>query len=285
MQVVNGTSLSSLTPTIDLSAGATVSPNSGAAQDFSDGAVIYTVTAEDGSTTQAWDVTVTEADPVAAGTIFEFALADEAEVDAFIAAMPGNGFVGVNTEKNSFGGTFGIKILANGSLTYDAVGLAAGAYRMEVDVMVQNPAVLPWIQDGWLTSDPIPTIPSPPSEGTANTFVTLTKTVNLAAGNNTFGILRGGSGAQLFVKAWKVDFLPPLSVEKDVIKNNFTISKTGVSLNDISGNVQIIDLLGRVLISKQLRAQETLDYKFKSTTIYMVRLTTELGSATKKVVF
>ena len=48
----------SIIPTIECSAGAFVSPASGVAQDFSKGPVSYTVTAEDGSTTKTYEVTV-----------------------------------------------------------------------------------------------------------------------------------------------------------------------------------------------------------------------------------
>lgn len=52
-----GTNVTSLTPTITVSAGATVSPASGIAKDFTS-PVTYTVTAEDGTTTKAYTVTV-----------------------------------------------------------------------------------------------------------------------------------------------------------------------------------------------------------------------------------
>uniref|UniRef100_UPI0023ED937A PKD domain-containing protein n=1 Tax=Eudoraea chungangensis TaxID=1481905 RepID=UPI0023ED937A len=61
LEVANGTGLTGLVPTITLSAGATIAPLSGVAQDFDAGAVSYTVTAEDGSTVQEYEVTVTEA--------------------------------------------------------------------------------------------------------------------------------------------------------------------------------------------------------------------------------
>jgi hypothetical protein len=61
IEVENGTDLSSLTPTISVSAGATISPASGTSQNFTS-TVTYTVTAEDETTTQDWNVTVTEAD-------------------------------------------------------------------------------------------------------------------------------------------------------------------------------------------------------------------------------
>ncbi|QOR36844.1 hypothetical protein IMX26_08560 [Clostridium sp. 'deep sea'] len=58
VEVTIGTDLTSLVPIIYVSSRATVVPASGVAQDFSN-AVIYTVTAEDG-TSQEWKVTVTE---------------------------------------------------------------------------------------------------------------------------------------------------------------------------------------------------------------------------------
>ncbi|MBO0952509.1 DUF5018 domain-containing protein [Fibrella forsythiae] len=63
-----GTSLSSLAPTIVVSDKATVSPASGVAQDFSK-PVIYTVTAEDG-TTQAYTATMTVAQSVHNGLVY-----------------------------------------------------------------------------------------------------------------------------------------------------------------------------------------------------------------------
>ncbi len=65
----NGVSLTSLTPTITLSTGATVSPLSGAAQDFTN-PFNYKITAEDGTTTQIWTVTVTVASAVAVTGVF-----------------------------------------------------------------------------------------------------------------------------------------------------------------------------------------------------------------------
>ncbi|MBG0781458.1 MAG: hypothetical protein H0S84_04245, partial [Bacteroidales bacterium] len=62
VEVANGTDLSSLTPTITVSDGASLDPASGVAQDFS-APVQYTVTAED-NTEKLWTVTVTEAEIV-----------------------------------------------------------------------------------------------------------------------------------------------------------------------------------------------------------------------------
>ncbi|WP_031427815.1 PKD domain-containing protein [Flavimarina sp. Hel_I_48] len=59
IEVERGTDLTALTPVIGVSAGASISPDSGVVQDFTN-PVLYTVTAEDG-TMQEWSVRVTEA--------------------------------------------------------------------------------------------------------------------------------------------------------------------------------------------------------------------------------
>lgn len=53
-----GTDVTALIPSITISAGATISPLTGVVQDFTN-PVIYTVTAEDGTTIKTWTVTVT----------------------------------------------------------------------------------------------------------------------------------------------------------------------------------------------------------------------------------
>jgi len=58
-----GTDLTNLTPTITVSAGATISPASGVAQDFTN-PVQYTVTAENGVNQKVWTVSVTLDAPV-----------------------------------------------------------------------------------------------------------------------------------------------------------------------------------------------------------------------------
>ncbi len=62
-EVEYGTTLSDLVPTIGISAGASIDPLSEVAQDFSGGAVNYTVTAQDAST-QVWVVTVAAVAPI-----------------------------------------------------------------------------------------------------------------------------------------------------------------------------------------------------------------------------
>ena len=61
VEVENGTDLTALTPEITVSAGASISPSSGESVDFSNGPVSYIVTAENGTDSQIWMVTVTDA--------------------------------------------------------------------------------------------------------------------------------------------------------------------------------------------------------------------------------
>lgn len=60
VEVENGTNITALSPEITISEGATITPSSGETVDFSNGPVIYTVTAENNTDTQEWTVTVTE---------------------------------------------------------------------------------------------------------------------------------------------------------------------------------------------------------------------------------
>ena len=60
-EVPHGTDVTKLKPTITISKDATISPKSGAQKDFTD-PVSYVVTAEDGTTTKTYTVTITVAD-------------------------------------------------------------------------------------------------------------------------------------------------------------------------------------------------------------------------------
>ena len=68
IEVESGTNVTSLTPTIGLSYGATINPTSGTARNFTS-PVTYTVTAEDGITQQVWTITVTIAEAPVTGTV------------------------------------------------------------------------------------------------------------------------------------------------------------------------------------------------------------------------
>lgn len=73
----DGTDLSNLTPTIEISEGATISPESGETQDFTT-AVVYTVTAEDGSIRE-WTVTVNAGGLSEEAEIISFSFPNQAE--------------------------------------------------------------------------------------------------------------------------------------------------------------------------------------------------------------
>ncbi len=87
-EVLNSADITSLTPTITVSPYATINPNSETTQDFTN-AVIYTVTAEDGSTKE-WIVIVTQAtaNTDALITRFEF----EGEKDGTTAVIDNDNF-------------------------------------------------------------------------------------------------------------------------------------------------------------------------------------------------
>ncbi|OFX56710.1 MAG: hypothetical protein A2046_00225 [Bacteroidetes bacterium GWA2_30_7] len=77
LEVINGTSLTALVPTITTSGGATISPASGISQDFTN-AVTYTVTAQDGTTSKIWTATVTASSALSsAAEITGFSLSEQ----------------------------------------------------------------------------------------------------------------------------------------------------------------------------------------------------------------
>ena len=88
IEVVSGIGITSLTPSITVSNGASISPSG--SQDFTN-VVTYTVTAEDGSTIQDWMVTVT-IEEVALG------LEDQLQIDVF--PNPASDFVQIQAEQN-----------------------------------------------------------------------------------------------------------------------------------------------------------------------------------------
>ena len=75
-----GTDVTALTPALEVSAGASVTPAAGEAQDFTN-PVVYTVTAEDGTTTADWTVTVTAFEPPVVG-IFDVQYTTDASGDS-----------------------------------------------------------------------------------------------------------------------------------------------------------------------------------------------------------
>ncbi len=76
-EVLFGTSITSIVPTIVISNGATINPASGVAQNFTN-PVVYTVTAENTTTTKEWTVNVTVLPASSAAEIVTFSLAAQA---------------------------------------------------------------------------------------------------------------------------------------------------------------------------------------------------------------
>jgi len=81
MSVPYGTDISNLSPTITVSEGATLTPASGLARDFTS-TVGYTVTAEDGKTTSSYSVTISTLDPdTVVISTFEVSGAESVDID------------------------------------------------------------------------------------------------------------------------------------------------------------------------------------------------------------
>lgn len=77
VEVLYGTDITSIIPTIVVSNGATINPASGVAQNFT-APVVYTVTAENTTTTKEWTVNVTVLPASSAAEIVTFSLAAQA---------------------------------------------------------------------------------------------------------------------------------------------------------------------------------------------------------------
>ncbi|MBB5267878.1 T9SS type A sorting domain-containing protein [Algibacter amylolyticus] len=182
--------------------------------------------------------------------------------------------------------------------TFTKSGLTIGnMYQVEVPVVrKQGRPEVDHTLHAWSTTPPSTNFASANSLYTTTTGLEepeelLTKNFVADATTMTFGVGIGRDGTvDMFNKtrilSMKItDLGTTLSTDNDVLKNSFTVVKTGVTLKAISGNVQIIDLFGRLLASKQLKNNETLNYQFNNTSIYVVRLTSNMGSLTKKVVF
>ncbi|MEP5611898.1 MAG: T9SS type A sorting domain-containing protein [Cyclobacteriaceae bacterium] len=89
IEVASGTNVTGLTPTIEVSAGASVSPTG--AQSFANGTITYTVTAEDGVTTQNWIATV---------TVEESALGLDDEIQINVYPNPVTDFINVASDQS-----------------------------------------------------------------------------------------------------------------------------------------------------------------------------------------
>ncbi|MFY0627068.1 MAG: Ig-like domain-containing protein [Reichenbachiella sp.] len=164
--------------------------------------------------------------------VFDLALANQTEVEAFVGSLPSANFADESTgnaiSANQWGGTWGVKIERNGIFTYTATGLTAGDYIMEAVIMVQNTGNLAWIQDVWVSGGAVATPIL--QAGTSGSYVTYTSTVTVPSdGDYKFGIARNNTGGQLYVQEW--------SVKKDVP----AVAVTGVTLDDDLETISIGD--------------------------------------------
>ena len=107
----------------------------------------------------------------------------------------------------------------------------------------------------------------------------------------TFGIgsaktATGTLFSKLQVKSWSISKNNTLSLnDKELTKTEIIVSKEGVVLTDLPGTIHIYDVQGRLLTSGTVKANEKLGYDFSVATIYLVKVTTSVGTATKKVLF
>ncbi len=100
IEVVAATDFTNLVPTITVSEGATINPESGVAQDFTN-PVTYTVTAQDGITEGVWTVTVTEAPYTIVAWTFPNS-PDDAIADEGVAVNLDREIVAVGTNAPTF---------------------------------------------------------------------------------------------------------------------------------------------------------------------------------------
>jgi hypothetical protein len=124
IEVAYGTTVTSLSPTITVSAGATIDPTSGTARDFTN-PVTYDVTAEDAVTEQEWTVTVTVADLNPYG-------------GTYFVAHPDSTYSGMNASSDSNDGSFAnpwatwAKALNSGSVSAgDTIYVRGGTYLQD----------------------------------------------------------------------------------------------------------------------------------------------------------
>ncbi len=179
IEVTNGTGLTALEPTIGVSAGASISPSSDTVQDFSS-PVTYTVTAEDGTTTQDWIVTVTEA------------LSNETDILSFeLSEQTGTATIDASNH------TIGIEVTNGTGLTAlePTIGVSAGASISPESGLVQDfsSAVTYTVtaEDGLTIQDWIVTVTEAPSNETDILSFEISEQTGIAtidASNHTISI-------------------------------------------------------------------------------------------------
>jgi hypothetical protein len=123
IEVVNGSDLTALVPMISLSGGASVSPENGVVQDFTN-PVTYTVTAEDGVTMKDWVVTVTEE---SASAVVDSHLKSAVS----IYPNPNNGYITVESPGSSL--TRITVFTVTGKVAYQSAKLSGRTHSFELE--------------------------------------------------------------------------------------------------------------------------------------------------------
>jgi hypothetical protein len=232
-EVEFGTDLSSLTPTIEVSGSATISPASGVAQDFSGGAITYTVTAQDAST-QDWEVTVTAVQPVEVANLaaLRAETADNVTLYKVTGEVIVTGFMDFRGRKYLQDATAAIEI------DDDVLKVVTTVYDIGDGIMGLTGTLENW--HGWLEIHPVVDPGAPTSTGNTITpktigiddfktnfadhaaqliridTVTLSKTGNFANGDQ-IDIARDGDTTILFVNFYDTDLTgSPIPVTANV---------------------------------------------------------------------
>ncbi|HKL10218.1 MAG TPA: S-layer homology domain-containing protein [Clostridia bacterium] len=234
--VPHGTDVSALLSTITLSDGAEVAPASGEVSDFT-GPATYTVTAQDGQTTDEYTVTVSEADNTEAAMLsFVFEAANNAGLESDVVGVISGNSVSVSLPHGTVVSALvpTIRVSEGSSLT-PGQGSADFSGLVEYEVLSQ---------DGSATSTygvsvsvmPALIVSGATNKSTVNTDVTITgylpgKTITISDGSRTEE--GDGSAAMSFTSEGEYDVSITASDGAGSETLSFTIDKTapGVSIN------------------------------------------------------
>jgi hypothetical protein len=214
LTVPYGTAVTSLVPTISVSPGATVSPATGTPRNFTN-PVTYTVTAEDGTTTRTFTVTVNVAKNTAA-LITSFSMADV-----------------IGTINNAAGAiTLTLPAGTDRTNLTPVIGLSPGA--------TVNPSAAKWDTAGWTGSGTNPWVRSKTytvtaEDGTTTKTYTVTVTVpKRSAKDITSFSVAGVSGV---VGTNTVTVTVPLFTDVTSLSPSINVS-AGATVNPTSGKAQ-----------------------------------------------
>ena len=200
ISVVHGTSLTALTPSITVSAGATISPASGQPQNFSN-PVQYTVTAQDGITTKMWTVTVTVSPP-------KYSVTFNVDMTPAVAANqfnPATDSVDIGANFNNWSG--GGAMVSQGN----------NIYSLQTSAIFEEGEVISYkyrINGSWATSE------FPSGDNRFYTVVAGTNTINDVYNRRiTFANLEWPSSTAVEIGA-SVDIYSQVTVENATIGSN-----------------------------------------------------------------